>query len=55
MTHRLFVGIRPPAAIRDALIDLMEGVEAARWQDEDQLHPTNWRSDYAPRKGKGLR
>ena len=40
MTHRLFVGIRPPAAIRDALIDLMEGVEAARWQDEDQLHLT---------------
>lgn len=40
MTHRLFVGIRPPAAIRDALIDLMEGVEAARWQDADQLHLT---------------
>ena len=40
MTHRLFVGIRPPVAIRDALIDLMEGVEAARWQDEDQLHLT---------------
>lgn len=40
MTHRLFVGIRPPAAIRDALIDLMEGVDHARWQDEDQLHLT---------------
>ncbi|HAL89512.1 MAG TPA: RNA 2',3'-cyclic phosphodiesterase, partial [Erythrobacter sp.] len=32
MYHRLFVGIRPPAAIRDALIDLMEGVDAVRWQ-----------------------
>lgn len=40
MTHRLFVGIRPPASARDALIDLMEGVTAARWQDEDQLHLT---------------
>lgn len=40
MSHRLFVGIRPPAAIRDALLDLMEGVDNARWQDEDQLHLT---------------
>lgn len=40
MTHRLFVAIRPPEAIRDALIDLMEGVDNARWQDEDQLHLT---------------
>ncbi|KWV96345.1 RNA 2',3'-cyclic phosphodiesterase [Erythrobacter sp. AP23] len=40
MSHRLFIGIRPPAAIRDALIDLMEGVDGARWQDEDQLHLT---------------
>lgn len=40
MTHRLFVGIRPPAAIRDALIDLMDGVDHARWQDEDQMHLT---------------
>lgn len=40
MSHRLFVGIRPPAAIRDALIDLMEGIDHARWQDEDQLHLT---------------
>jgi 2'-5' RNA ligase len=38
--HRLFVAIRPPAQIRDRLIDLMEGVEGARWQDEDQLHLT---------------
>jgi len=40
MSHRLFVGIRPPAPIRDALIDLMEGIDDARWQDEDQLHLT---------------
>lgn len=40
MSHRLFVGIRPPAAIREALIDLMEGVDEARWQDDDQLHLT---------------
>lgn len=40
MTHRLFVAIRPPEAIRDALIDLMEGVDNARWQEEDQLHLT---------------
>lgn len=40
MSHRLLIGIRPPAPIRDALIDLMEGLEAARWQDDDQLHLT---------------
>ena len=40
MSHRLFIGIRPPSAIRDALIDLMEGVDDARWQDENQLHLT---------------
>ncbi|WP_159710816.1 RNA 2',3'-cyclic phosphodiesterase [Sphingomonas sp. AX6] len=38
--HRLFVGIRPPAAIRAALIATMSGVEGARWQDDDQLHIT---------------
>lgn len=38
--HRLFVGIRPPADIRDRLIDTMEAVEDARWQGEDQLHIT---------------
>ena len=38
--HRLFVAIRPPAAIRNQLLDLMEGVHGARWQDEDQLHLT---------------
>ena len=38
--HRLFVAIWPPEAIRERLLDLMEGVKGARWQDEDQLHLT---------------
>jgi 2'-5' RNA ligase len=38
--HRLFVALRPPAAIRDALIDTMDGVPGARWQDDEQLHLT---------------
>ncbi|WP_422056383.1 RNA 2',3'-cyclic phosphodiesterase [Sphingomonas sp.] len=38
--HRLFVALRPPAPIRDLLIDVMDGVEDARWQDDDQLHIT---------------
>ena len=40
MTHRLFVAIRPPEDVRDMLIDTMEGVDGARWQDEEQLHLT---------------
>lgn len=38
--HRLFVAIRPPEPVRATLLDLMEGVEGARWQHEDQLHLT---------------
>ena len=38
--HRLFVAIRPPEPIRDALLDLMEGIAGARWQDDEQLHLT---------------
>ena len=37
---RLFVAIRPPPVVIDALIDTMEGLETARWQDEEQLHLT---------------
>lgn len=38
---RLFVAIRPPIPIRDALIDRMdEGIEDVRWQDDEQLHLT---------------
>jgi len=38
--HRLFVAIRPPAAVRGHLLALMGGVAGARWQSEDQLHLT---------------
>lgn len=38
--HRLFVALRPPAAIRAILLDVMHGVHTVRWQDEDQLHLT---------------
>lgn len=38
--HRLFVGLRPPTAIRTALIARMGGVPGARWQNDDQLHIT---------------
>lgn len=37
---RLFVAIRPPAVIREQLLDLMDGIRGARWLDEDQLHLT---------------
>ena len=37
---RLFAAIRPPAIVRDALTDLMEGVSGARWQNDEQLHLT---------------
>lgn len=38
--HRLFVALRPPASVRGRLLDLMHGVENARWQSDDQLHLT---------------
>ena len=38
--HRLFVALRPPEDIRDALIDTMEGIDGARWQFDEQLHLT---------------
>jgi len=38
--HRLFVAIRPPAAIRTSLLDAMHGVRGVRWQDDEQLHLT---------------
>ncbi|MFQ3665308.1 MAG: RNA 2',3'-cyclic phosphodiesterase [Sphingomonadaceae bacterium] len=40
MSHRLFVAIRPPAAVRAALVGLMGGVADARWQTDAQLHAT---------------
>lgn len=38
--HRLFVGIRPPEAVRDLLIDAMDDDAAFRWQNDEQLHLT---------------
>jgi len=38
--HRLFVALRPPPDIRDALVDAMDELPGARWQDEEQLHIT---------------
>ncbi len=38
--HRLFIGIRPPETVRDLLVDAMEGIEGARWVDEENLHLT---------------
>ena len=38
--YRLFVGIDPPDAVKDQLLDLMGGVAGARWQTEAQLHLT---------------
>ena len=37
---RLFVALRPPEPVRDALIDTMEALDGARWQDDEQLHLT---------------
>lgn len=39
-THRLFVALRPPQAIRDILIAAMHGISGARWQNDEQLHLT---------------
>jgi len=40
MSHRLFIAMRPDESTIDAMIDTMDGVENARWQDETQLHLT---------------
>lgn len=40
MSHRLFVAVRPPEDVRDALLDTMEGIDGARWQDAENLHLT---------------
>lgn len=38
--HRLFVGLRPPQAVRDRLLAAMGGIPGARWQEDGQLHVT---------------
>lgn len=40
MSHRLFVAIRPPEEVIDALVDTMEALDNARWQDAETLHLT---------------
>lgn len=40
MAHRLFIAIRPPEEVRDRLVDAMEGIDGARWVDEENLHLT---------------
>lgn len=40
MSHRLFVALRPPPQVREALLAVMAGVEGARWQTDNQLHLT---------------
>lgn len=37
---RLFLGLRPPLAVRASLIATMRGVPGARWQSDAQLHLT---------------
>ena len=39
-THRLFVALRPPRAVRAQLTAIMHGIAAARWQTDEQLHLT---------------
>lgn len=38
--HRLFIGLRPPPAIRRLLLGSMGGIPGARWQSDAQLHVT---------------
>jgi len=38
--HRLFIALRPPRPMREALLAAMGGVPGARWQDDEQLHLT---------------
>jgi 2'-5' RNA ligase len=38
--HRLFVAVLPPRLILDQLLDMMDGIQNARWQGEEQLHLT---------------
>lgn len=38
--QRLFVAIRPPQPVREALLGAMGGIDRVRWQDDGQLHLT---------------
>jgi 2'-5' RNA ligase len=52
---RLFVGLRPPPAVREVLAATRGGVEGARWQDDEQLHLTlRFAGDTDPRAADEL-
>lgn len=38
--HRLFVALRPPRSMREALLASMGNIPGARWQDDEKLHIT---------------
>lgn len=53
--HRLFAALPLPTEIADTLFDAMDGVEAARWQSEEQLHLTlRFAGELDPRQGDDL-
>ena len=39
-SRRLFIALRPPEDVAERLLDTMEGISGARWQDADNLHIT---------------
>ena len=39
-SRRLFVALRPPEPVSEALLDMQEGIPGARWQDADNFHLT---------------
>ena len=51
MSHRLFIGLRPPPPVRAVLVQAMHGIEDARWQDDAQLHMTLRYLGEVPRAG----
>lgn len=38
--HRLFIALRPPRPMREALLASMGEIPGARWQDDEKLHVT---------------
>ena len=51
----LFVALRLPPPLRDALDAVMDGVPGARWQDEEQLHLTlRYVGPVAPRQAEDV-
>ena len=53
--HRLFAALPLPTEVTDTLLDTMDGIEAARWQSEEQLHLTlRFAGELDPRQGEDL-